>query len=113
MDQYQHQAVDLEEARGRAEQLDAELAQARADAEGVRAELEAARAQATQEADASRQRIAELEEAVGRNEDRVSRLYARIKSDEKLREKTKKAIAIASQLLEEQPALPDDEEAVA
>ena len=43
----------------------------------------------------------------------VARLYARIKSDEKLREKTKKALAIAAQLLEEQPALAEDEEAVA
>jgi CheY-like chemotaxis protein len=121
VDQYQAQLGDAEEVRARAEQLDAELAAARGDADAVRAELDATRgeldatrAQAAQDGDELRRRIAELEESVSRNEDRVARLYTRIKSDEKLREKTKKAIAIATQLLEEQPvALPADEEAVA
>jgi uncharacterized coiled-coil protein SlyX len=71
------------------------------------------RSRSSQESDELRKRIAEMEESVARNEDRVTRLYARIKADEKLRERTKKALAIATQLLEEQPAGQDDEEAVA
>ena len=112
--------AESEELRARLEQLDAELATVRGEADSLRAqleqthaELESVRAQASQESETLRQRTAELEEAVARNEDRVARLYARIKSDEKLRERTKKALAIATQLLEEQPELQGDEEAVA
>jgi CheY-like chemotaxis protein len=95
LEQYQAQNGDVEEFRARAEQLDAELAAVRG------------------EADELRKRISEMEELVARNEERVAKLYTRIKSDEKLRERTKKALAIATQLLEEQPAAPVDEEAVA
>ncbi|AKJ04415.1 response regulator receiver domain-containing protein [Archangium gephyra] len=113
VEQYQAQSGEVEELRGRAEQLEAELAAARSEGDSWREELEAVKAQAGQEADELRKRITEMEEQVARNEDRVARLYTRIKSDEKLREKTKKALAIATQLLEEQPAAEDDEEAVA
>ncbi|RYZ34101.1 MAG: hypothetical protein EOO71_40135, partial [Myxococcaceae bacterium] len=58
-------------------------------------------AQAAADADGLRARITELEQAAVRNEERVTKLYARIKGDEKLREKTKKALAIAQQLLDE------------
>jgi len=113
VEQFQAQAGEVEELRGRADQLDAELAAARSEGDSWREELEAVKAQAGQEADELRKRITEMEEQVARNEDRVARLYTRIKADEKLREKTKKALAIATQLLEEQPAGEDDEEAVA
>jgi CheY-like chemotaxis protein len=120
VEQYQAQAAEVEELRGRADQLDAELAASRSEADSLRAELDSARAeldsareQANQESDELRKRISELEDSVARNEERVARLYTRIKADEKLREKTKKALAIATQLLEEQPAGADDEEAVA
>ncbi len=127
VEHYQAQAAEVEELRARADQLDAELAasrneadslraeldSARAELDAARAELDEARAQASQESDELRKRISELEESVARNEERVARLYTRIKTDEKLREKTKKALAIATQLLEEQPAGQDDEEAVA
>ncbi|HSM92421.1 MAG TPA: hypothetical protein VLT47_05985, partial [Anaeromyxobacteraceae bacterium] len=36
-----------------------------------------------------------------KNEERVVKAYLKIKNDEKVREKTKKALAIATQLLEE------------
>ena len=63
---------------------------------------------------ALRKRIGELEETAARNEERVTKLYTRIKADEKLREKTKKALGIAQQLLEEASRRrADDEEAVA
>jgi CheY-like chemotaxis protein len=113
VEQYQAQSAELEELRARAEQLDADLAATRGEADELRGQLEQVQAQASQEADELRKRIGEMEESVARNEDRVAKLYARIKSDEKLREKTKKALAIAAQLLEEQPAVEGDEEAVA
>jgi CheY-like chemotaxis protein len=113
VEQYQAQGSELEELRARAEQAEADLAATRGEADELRAQLEAVQAQASQEADELRKRIGEMEESVARNEDRVAKLYARIKNDEKLREKTKKALAIAAQLLEEQPAVEGDEEAVA
>ena len=113
VEQYQAQGAELEELRARAEQAEADLAATRGEADELRGQLEAVQAQAGQEADELRKRIGEMEESVARNEDRVAKLYARIKNDEKLREKTKKALAIASQLLEEQPAVEGDEEAVA
>ena len=113
VEQYQAQGAELEELRARAEQAEADLAATRGEADELRGQLEAVQAQASQEADELRKRIGELEESVARNEDRVAKLYARIKNDEKLREKTKKALAIAAQLLEEQPAVEGDEEAVA
>jgi CheY-like chemotaxis protein len=113
VEQYQAQGAELEELRARAEQAEADLAATRGEADELRGQLEAVQAQAGQEADELRKRIGEMEESVARNEDRVARLYARIKNDEKLREKTKKALAIAAQLLEEQPAVEGDEEAVA
>jgi CheY-like chemotaxis protein len=113
VEQYQAQGAELEELRARAEQAEADLAATRGEADELRGQLEAVQAQAGQEADELRKRIGELEESVARNEERVAKLYARIKNDEKLREKTKKALAIAAQLLEEQPAVEGDEEAVA
>jgi len=113
VEQYQAQGAELEELRARAEQAEADLAATRGEADELRGQLEAVQSQAGQEADELRKRIGEMEESVARNEDRVAKLYARIKNDEKLREKTKKALAIASQLLEEQPAVEGDEEAVA
>jgi hypothetical protein len=43
-----------------------------------------------------------------RNEERVTKLYTRIKNDEKLRERAKKALGIAQQLLEEAPSATED-----
>jgi CheY-like chemotaxis protein len=101
--------ADLDAVRAEADDLRAQLGQAQADVDAVRAEA----GQHAEEGESLRRRVAELEESVARNEDRVARLYTRIKNDEKLRDRTKKALAIATQLLEEQPANADDEEAVA
>jgi hypothetical protein len=43
-----------------------------------------------------------LEELAQRHEERASRFYAKLKDDEQIREKTRKAVAIALQLLDEQ-----------
>ena len=43
----------------------------------------------------------EIEASAHKNEERVVKAYLKIKNDEKVREKTKKALQIASQLLDE------------
>jgi hypothetical protein len=40
---------------------------------------------------------------VAQHEDRVLRAYQKIKSDERIREKTRKALAMVLQILEERP----------
>lgn len=110
--------ADLAEARRRAESLDAEqrrLAGAAARAESLERELEELRTElvvARGEADGARtgieQRTAELRKRVDeleaqntKNEERVLKAYQKIKGDEKLREKARKAVAIALQLLDD------------
>jgi DNA-binding response OmpR family regulator/predicted nucleic acid-binding Zn-ribbon protein len=128
--QSQSLQAEVEELRGRADQLESEVQAAREEAEGLRAQVESAQREAEEmraqleqanmelselgtrsasEAEELRKRLAELEAASVRNEERVTKLYARIKNDEKLREKTKKALAIAQQLLEEPAASVADE----
>jgi DNA-binding response OmpR family regulator/predicted nucleic acid-binding Zn-ribbon protein len=129
LQQYQEQQesihAELEELRARVGQLEEELQASREEADGLRGESEGLRGQfeqaqaelseqaarATDEADGLRARIAELEEAAVRNDERVTKLYARIKHEEKLRERTKKALAVAQQLLEESSAGHADEAA--
>jgi hypothetical protein len=48
-----------------------------------------------------RKRVAELEASNTKHEERVVKAYQKIKADEKVREKIRKAIAIAAQLLDE------------
>ncbi|MBF5044110.1 response regulator [Aggregicoccus sp. 17bor-14] len=105
---------ELEVARAEASDVQAQLADAQAQLAEARGEVNALAASAAEEADGLRLRIAELEESHVRHEDRVAKLYARIKADEATRERAKKALGIAQQLLEEQPAGIDaDEEAAA
>ncbi|WP_426731493.1 response regulator [Myxococcus faecalis] len=100
--------VDVQTAREEADTLRGQVESAQREAEELRSQLEQTQTElsaqgtrAAEEADELRRRIAELEATAVRNEERVTKLYARIKNDEKLREKTKKALAIAQQLLEE------------
>ena len=44
--------------------------------------------------------MAELEDETHKNRDRVTRLYARLKAEERAREKARKAVAVAGQLLD-------------
>ncbi|WP_342381698.1 response regulator [Myxococcus stipitatus] len=127
--------AELEELRNRTGQLEMEVQTAREEADALRAQVETAQSEteelrgqleqaqaelseqatrAADEADELRKRIAELEATAVRNDERVTKLYARIKSEEKLREKTKKALVIAQQLLEEPAsAVADSDEAAA
>jgi CheY-like chemotaxis protein len=76
------------------DELRTELVVARGEAEGARTEIEKRTAE-------MRKRLQELEAVNDRNEERVLKAYQKIKTDEKLREKTRKALAIALQLLDE------------
>jgi CheY-like chemotaxis protein len=93
------EAARVEELERKLQELETEVIVARGEVEGARAEVE----NRTEEL---RQRIAELEAANAKNEERVVKAYLKIKGDEKLREKARKAVAIAQQLLEE--ALPQE-----
>jgi CheY-like chemotaxis protein len=77
-----------------AEELRTELVVARGEAEGARGEVE----KRTLEL---KKRVQELEAANAKNEERVLKAYQKIKNDEKVREKVRKAVAIAGQLLDE------------
>jgi CheY-like chemotaxis protein len=77
-----------------ADELRTELLVARGEAEGARGEVEKRTAEL-------KKRVAELEATSAKNEERVVKAYQKIKADEKVREKVRKAIAIAGQLLDD------------
>jgi CheY-like chemotaxis protein len=88
---------ELETLQQRVDAAEAELQQARQEAESAgNAELEALQA-----------RVADLELAARKHEERVARLYARLKSEERAREKARKALAVAGQLLAEERPTPE------
>ncbi len=97
----------------RAETLARELAAARAAVETLRADLAASRAEhdrdrstAEQAVADLRQRISELEAQNTKHEDRILKAYQKIRNDEAVREKTRKAVALALQLREERATSP-------
>ena len=67
---------------------------ARGEADGARGEIEKRTAEL-------RKRVADLEATNAKNEERVVKAYQKIKADEKVRDKVRKALAIATQLLED------------
>jgi hypothetical protein len=77
----------------------------------VRAEIETVRTDVTamtgekdlvaEERDELRKQLEEAQVTAVQNEDRAVKAYQKIKNDEKLREKTRKALQIALQLLED------------
>jgi DNA-binding response OmpR family regulator len=58
----------------------------------------------SEEREELRHKLAEAQEEATRNEERAVKAYQKIKSDERLREKTRKALQVALQLLEERAA---------
>jgi len=90
--------------RGEAEARGREVEALRGEAQAQRDAAEAFRSEAESRATAQSRRIEELEEQATDLEDRVLRAYQKIKSDEKLREKTRKALAMVLQILEDRPA---------
>ena len=79
----------------------AELEELRLELLSTRGELDGARADAERRAETAKKRVAELEATNAKNEERVVKAYLKIKGDEKLRDKARKALAIASQLLDD------------
>ena len=96
---------DLELNRAHAEGAELQAQDMRQRAEVAEAELARLREQppaaSPEELESLHARLAELEDEARKNRDRVTRLYARLKGEEKAREKALKAVSVASQLLAE------------
>jgi CheY-like chemotaxis protein/chaperonin cofactor prefoldin len=90
-----------QDAAGRAESLEGELEELRGELVVARGELDGARAEVEKRTADLRKRVAELEAQNAKNEERVLKAYQKIKGDEKVREKARKAVAIALQLLDD------------
>jgi DNA repair exonuclease SbcCD ATPase subunit len=101
--------AQLAEAKSRIESLETEMTGVRelqeSEAASLKAELETARS----EADSARSEIAEAIASSGQNEERAVKAYQKIKNDEKLREKTRKALEIALALLQDNAVEPAEE----
>jgi len=93
--------ADVAEALARAESLERALEESRTEVTVTRNEAEALRGEAERRTADLRRRLAEVESQTARHEERVVKAYQKIKNDEKLKEKTRKALAIALQLLDE------------
>jgi len=93
-------------AGGRVDALERELDEARTEVLVARGEAEGARGEVEKRTTELRRRLQELEAANAKNEERILKAYQKIKGDEKVRERIRKAIAIAGQLLDE--GLPPD-----
>ena len=105
----------LEDARTDTAKAQAELAASREETEHARTDVTALTGEKdllSEERDELRRQLEEAQGAAARNEERAVKAYQRVKGDEKLREKTKKALQIALQLLDEVPAPIDDLAAV-
>jgi DNA-binding response OmpR family regulator/uncharacterized coiled-coil DUF342 family protein len=93
--------AELERAN---EAATAEVEKLRAEMENLRTDLNAAAGEKDllhEERDELRKQLEEAQVTALANEDRAVKAYQKIKSDEKLREKTRKALEIAQQLLQE------------
>lgn len=109
--------TSAEDFRARAEQFELAMQQAQNEAAEVRGEVEALKLElqnGRSEMETVQLQLdqtkADLEAGSAKQEERIQKLYQRIKGDEKLREKTKKALSIALQLLDEQESLASKED---
>ena len=120
LDQVQQQLVaaqrDLELNRAHADGAERQLSGLRERAESAEAELQELRSRADEaaaragEVEALQARVTELEAEARKHEDRVTRLYARLKAEERAREKARKAVAVTAQLLAEPRPGPESPE---
>lgn len=85
----------------RLDELERELESTRTELLVARNEVEGARGEVDARTGELQKRISELEAQGSKNEERVLKAYQKIKGDEKVKDKVRKAIAIAAQLLEE------------
>jgi CheY-like chemotaxis protein len=88
-------------ALARVEELERELDGVRTDLLVARGEADGARGEIEKRTSELRRRVQELEAANSKNEERVLKAYQKIKADEKVREKVRKALAIAAQLMDD------------
>lgn len=91
----------LEAAAARADALERELDELRGELVVARGEADGARGEIERQSADLQKHVAELEAANAKHEERVLKAYQKIKNDEKVKDKVRKAIAIAAQLLEE------------
>ncbi|HET9551788.1 MAG TPA: response regulator, partial [Anaeromyxobacteraceae bacterium] len=97
-------AAELAAAAGAAERLEAterELDELKTELIVARGEVEGARSEVEKRSAELKKKVGDLEAANAKNEERVVKAYLKIKGDEKVRDKARKALAIALQLLEE------------
>jgi DNA-binding response OmpR family regulator len=94
-----------EELKSRVARLEKELEAAQTDISALTGEKDLL----GEERDELKRQLEEVHASAGQNEDRAVKAYAKMKNEEKLREKARKALTIALQLLEESG--PDDDEA--
>ncbi len=95
------EAAGASEALARADSLERESDELRTELLVARSEAEGARGEVEKRTADLRKRVTELEATNAKNEERVVKAYQKIKADEKVRDKVRKALAIATQLLEE------------
>jgi CheY-like chemotaxis protein len=95
------EAAAAADAISRADALEAEVEGLKGDLAVARSEVEGARGEVEKRTAELRRRVHELEATSAKHEERVVKAYQKIKADEKVRDKVRKALAIASQLLEE------------
>jgi len=93
--------AEVAEAVARAESAGRSLDELRTELSVTRSETEALRSDAERRSADLRRRLQELEAQAARHEERVVKAYQKIKTDEKLKEKTRKALTVALQLLDE------------
>src|SRR5438067_3381573 len=97
-------AKKLERDKGGSDDLKTRLKQLEKQLEQARGEKDLL----AEERDELKKQLEEAQASAGQNEDRAVKAYAKIKNDEKLREKARKALEIALQLLETAAEHEDD-----
>ena len=105
-------AKKLERDKGGSDELKSRMKQLEKELESARAELSAVTGEKdllAEERDELKKQLEESQASAGQNEDRAVKAYARIKNGEKLREKARKALEIALQLLETASERENDE----
>src|SRR5262249_25837721 len=107
---------EAEEMRSMIAQLETGTQEAQIEVQQLRGqvdELQQSLATAQQDSESQAKRIQEMEELATKHEARITKLYQRIKGEEKVRDKTKKALSIALHLLEEQTGADEEDEPAA
>ncbi|HTO96304.1 MAG TPA: response regulator [Myxococcales bacterium] len=98
---------------GSAAEVKAKIAQLEKELEGAKTEVAALTGEKdllSEERDDLKKQVEEALASAEKNEDRAVKAYARIKNEEKLREKARKALEIALQLLEKSAEEDEDDE---